>query len=266
MDEQANPKQILLKYNGVVVIQSLPDKELQTGTELYDAIVSRRCTLTGKAAYFYNPSTKQEFFKALDEICANVLHDELMPIIHFELHGNPKGLVMKNGDAISWQVLQDHCRLINIKTQNQLIVTLATCWGSRIWEMIDITKPAPYWGYIGPKESILASVLMEDFSDFYDTLLSTENLDSAVAQLKVNGTRSQYIYLSCKAIFEYHIERKFQKQQLDKKATFHRLKGKTLENAPGLNRAARRKQLRESIDKLNRPAFIAKMKKVFLMS
>jgi len=58
MDGQGNPKQILLKYNGVVVIQSLPDNELQTGTELYDAIVSRRCTLAGKAAYFYNPSTK----------------------------------------------------------------------------------------------------------------------------------------------------------------------------------------------------------------
>jgi hypothetical protein len=143
---------------------------------------------------------------------------------------------------------------------------LATCWGSTIWEMIDITKQAPYWGYIGPKQSILADVLMEDYTDFYDTLLSTEDMDLAIGQLKHNGTRSQYIFLSCKAIFEYHIERTFHNLPLDKNATFHRLKGKTKENAPGLNRAERRKQLKTSIDKLKRPAFIARLKKIFLMT
>ncbi len=266
MNNPDQAKQVRLKYNGVVVIQSLPDKEIQTGKELYDSIISRRCGLTSKAAYFYNPSTVQEFFNALDEICANVLYDELMPIIHFEMHGNPKGLVVKNGVAVGWEALQDHLRLINRKTQNQLIVTLASCWGSRVWEMIDITQAAPYWGYIGPKESILADVLMEDFTDFFDTLLSTDHLDAAIERLKANGTRTQYSYLNCKAIFEYHIERRLQGQPMDKKAAFHRLKGKTKENAPGLNRAARRKELKKSIDKLNRPAFIAQMKKVFLMA
>ena len=81
----------------------------------------------------------------------------------------------------------------------------------------------------------------------------------------INGTRNQYIYLSCKAIFEYHLERRFKDIPLDKKSTFHRLKGNTKANAPGLNRAERRKQLKSSIDKLNRPAFMAKLKKIFLM-
>jgi hypothetical protein len=255
----------LLKYNGVVVIQSLPDREIQTGRELYDSIISRRCSQTSKASYFYDPNSRREFFDALNEVCANVIHDDLFPIIHFEMHGSPRGLQMKNGEMVSWQDFQDHCRLINVQVKNQLLITLAACCGCHIWEMIDIKKPAPYWGYFGPREEILASTLMDDFSDLYDLLLSTENMDEALDQIKVNGTRKQYFFLSCKAIFQRFIEQKFKTQPFDKKSAFHRLKGKTKENTPQLNRAQRRQQLKSSINKMNRPAFIAQMKKTFLM-
>ncbi|OKS88708.1 hypothetical protein [Mucilaginibacter polytrichastri] len=256
---------VLLKYNGVVVIQSLPDNEPQTGRDLFDSIISRRCSLTGKGSYFYNSSTRQEFFNALDEVCANVVHDELFPIIHFEMHGNPMGLVMKNGEKITWKNFQDHCRMINVQMHNQLMISLAACCGCNIWEMIDIKRPAPYWGYIGPREEILVSTLIEDFTDFYDLLLSTENMDQAMSQLTVNGTRNQYFFLSCKAIFERFIEQHFENKPIDKKATFHRLKNETKQNLPWLNRSQRRKQLKTSISNLNRAAFIAQLKRTFLM-
>jgi hypothetical protein len=258
-------KRAQLKYNGVVVIQSLPYNELQTGKELYDSVISRRCSLTGKASYFYNPNSRQEFMEVLNEICAYAIHDELFPIIHFEMHGNPQGLVMKNCEGVSWKDFQDHCRLINVQMKNQLLITLAACCGCHIWEMIDITRPAPYWGYFGPREEILVSTLMEDFTDLYDLLLSNEDMDEALNQLKVNGSRKQYFFLSCKAIFERFIEKKFQHQPVDKRAAFDRLKGKTKESTPQLNRAQRRKQLKTSINNINRPALIARMKKTFLM-
>ncbi len=254
-----------LKYNGVVVIQSLPDAEEQTGKELFDSIISRRCALTGKASYYYAPASRADFFKVLNEICANVVYDELFPIIHFEMHGSPKGLQMKNGEMVIWQDFQDHCRLINVQMKNQLLITLAACCGCHIWEMIDIKQPAPYWGYFGPREDILVTTLMEDFSDLYNLLLGNDDMDGALNQLKMNGTRGQYFFLSCKAIFEKFIERQFKNQPFDRKAAFHRLKGQTLANTPQLNRAQRRQQLKSSVKKLNRPAFIAQMKRTFLM-
>lgn len=249
----------------MVVIQSLFDGDRPTGKELFHDIISRRCMQTQKASYFYDPETKAEFLKVMLEVCANVLHDDLFPILHFEMHGNPQGLVLKSNEIVPWNELQHYCRLMNIQLNNQLIITLATCYGSWIWKMIDVTLPAPYWGYIGPKETIGGGTLMEDFQGFYDSLLTRESLDDALKELKDNGTRDKYIYLHCKGIFEYHIENKVKDIPLDKKATYKRLMKKTPEMLPGMNRAQRKKRLKTSLSKFDRRAFIAKMKKNFLM-
>jgi len=256
---------IKLKYNGVVVIQSLPNEEKQTGKMLFDDIIARRCEQSQKGKYFFDVDTKDDFFQALREICANVELDDLWPIIHFEIHGCEDGFVLKQGDLVRWKEIQNYCRFINQRLKNQLIITLATCYGSMIWQMIDITKPAPYWGYIGPKESIFVSQLMEDFTELYDILLTAESWDLALGQLKLTGSRDQYIYLHCKGIFEYHLERVLKGVPIDKAVTFKRLVGQTKVNTPWLNRSERRKQLKTSIDRINRDNIIASLKKVFLM-
>lgn len=255
-----------IKYNGIVVIQSLPDDEKQTGTILYEDIIARRCDQNGHGKYFYNPSSKKELYDVLNEVCQNVVYDDLMPILHFEIHGSQDGFVVKNGEGVYWEELEKFCRLINVKTKNQLIITLATCWGSGIWQMIDITQPAPYWGYIGPKEKISNGDLMEDFSDFYNSLLTEQSWDKALERLESNKTRHKYIYLHCKGIFEYHIERNYRGTTINKQATFKRLVNQTKTHYPGLNRADRRKRLRLNLADFNRELFISKMKKVFLMS
>ncbi|SDE84924.1 hypothetical protein SAMN05216464_11042 [Mucilaginibacter pineti] len=255
-----------IKYNGIVVIQSLPDEEVQTGKILYDDIIARRCDQNGHGKYFYNPADKAAFFVCLEEICAYVHQDELMPVIHFEIHGSQKGLALKNGEHVLWTEIQEYCRFINTSVQNQLIITLATCYGSGIWQMIDITKPAPYWGYIGPREKIGSGNLMEDFGDFYDSLLTEKSWEKALNILVMNGTRKKYAYLHCEGIFEHFIEKTYRNIHYDKSGTFKRLAGKTKAQWPGMNRADRRKGLKTSIGNFNRTAHIAKLKKIFLMN
>ncbi len=255
----------LLKYNGVVVIQSLFDNDKPTGKELFDDVISRRCSQTDKAGYFYSPTTKADFLRDMEEICANVLYDDLFPIIHFEIHGNPNGLVLKSNEMVTWDELQHYCRIINIHVKNQLIITLATCYGSWIWKMINVVLPAPYWGYIGPKKEIEEGTLMEDFQNFYDLLLTQKSWDAALKELVDNGNRDKYEYLHCKGIFEYHIENKLADIPMDKKSTYERLINITTEALPGMNVDEIKKRLNESIDKFDRKKFIAQMKKKFLM-
>lgn len=255
-----------LKYNGIVVIQSLQDNEKQTGTILYNDIIARRCDKNGHGKYFYNPSSKNELIEVLKDICHNVIHDDLFPILHFEIHGSEQGVELKNGDRVLWKELQDYCRLINVKTKNQLIITLATCWGSGICQMIDITKPAPYWGYIGPREEIGEGDLLEDFTDFYDSLLTEQSWDEAIEKLVDNGNRHKYIYLHCKGIFEHHIENNYKGTKVDKYETFKRLVGQTKEHYPNLNRAERRKRLKNNLAEFRRRSLISKMRKTFLMT
>lgn len=255
-----------LKYNGIVVLQSLPDDEKQTGIMLYDDIIAKRCDQNGHGKYFYNPGSKRELFEVLNTVCYNVLYDDLMPILHFEIHGSQEGLVLKNGESVHWNQLQEHCRLINVKTKNQLIVTLATCWGSGIWQMIDIAQPAPYWGYIGPKEKIGMGDLMEDFSEFYDSLLTEQSWDKALERLVYHNNRDKYIYLHCKGIFEYYIENNFKGTTPNKYETFKRLVSQTKDHYPQLNRAERRKRLKNNLGEFSRESFIKKMKRAFLMT
>lgn len=250
----------------MVVIQSLFDDDRQTGKELFDDIIFRRCEQTNKASYFYDLSNKAEFLSAIEEICAFVISDDLYPIIHFEVHGNHNGLVLKNGEEVTWEELQHYCRLINVQVNNQLIITLATCYGSWIWKMIDVSQPAPYWGYIGPREKIKAGDLMEDFGEFYDSLLTEQSWDKALERLVYNKTRDKYIYLHCKGIFEYHIENNYKRTAINKHETFKRLIGQTKDRYPGLNRAKRRKRLKYNLGEFSRERFMANMKKTFLMT
>lgn len=254
-----------IKYNGVVVIQSLMSNEPQTGKMLFDDIIARYCDLKGHGKYFYNTNAKADFIAAMHQICNLVINDDLYPILHFEVHGCSDGLKLNNGETIDWKELEHYCRLINIQTNNQLIVTLATCWGSTIWKMIDITKPAPYWGFLGPKESIYNSDLLEDFTEFYESLLIENSWDDALQRIVLNDNRSKYVYLHCKGIFEYYIEKDLKGLLIDKYQKFKKLSGQTKLHYPNLNRAARRKQLKYNITLVNRDRIIASMKRIFLM-
>jgi hypothetical protein len=262
------PKKLItsqIEYNGLVVIQSLGENEQQTGQKLYEDIISRRCDLRGHGKYFYDVNTKQEFFNALDQVFQMVVSESLRPIIHFEMHGFLGGVAIKNGERVIWTEFVQYCRLINVVTKNQLIITLATCWGSEIARMIDITQPAPYWGYLGPKEEISSGDLLEDFGEFYDSLLTEGSFAAALNTMVLNNQRGKYIHLHAKGIFEYHIEKHFEGTKINKKEAFKRLAGNTKENYPALNRADRRKKLKANIKGLNRGKHIASLKKVFLM-
>lgn len=201
----------------------------------------------------------------MNQICQMVVNENLRPIIHFEMHGFLGGIALKNGERVNWAGFVHYCRLINVMTKNQLIITLATCWGAEIARMIDITQPAPYWGYFVPKEEISSGDLLQGFNEFYDSMLTEGSFAAVLNTLVLNNQRGKYIHLHAKGIFEHHIEKYFEGTKINKKDAFKRLAGNTKENYPTLNRAERRKKLKANISSLKRGRHIASMKKIFLM-
>lgn len=254
-----------IKFNGVAVLQSLTSGEPKTGKMLYDDIIARYCELKGHGKYFFEINSKDQFTAVFDQILWLVLNDDLFPILHFEIHGSVSGFMLNNGEEITWKEFENYCRLVNVKTKNQLIITLATCFGSSIWKMIDVSKPAPYWGFLGPKESIFNQDLLEDFSEFYECLLTANNWNEALYRIVANKNRNKYIYLHCKGIFEYYLENELKGKSIDRYGKFKQLVGRTKEYYPQLNRADRRKLLKRNIAELKRDKIIAEMKRNFLM-
>ncbi|MVT39387.1 hypothetical protein GO495_02210 [Chitinophaga oryziterrae] len=57
-----------LEYNALIVVQSLPIEEPQTGQKLYEDIIARFCGRDGILAYFKIPDNRHDFFSLLKEL------------------------------------------------------------------------------------------------------------------------------------------------------------------------------------------------------
>jgi hypothetical protein len=65
---------------------------------------------------------------------------ERLLYLHFEMHGCREGLMLNSGELLSWEELYQYFVLINSRLQNQLFVSLATCFGAYIINSVDPTK------------------------------------------------------------------------------------------------------------------------------
>lgn len=253
-----------LSYNCVVVIQSLSVDEPQTGLDLYNDIISRRCEKNGVISYFIDITCRNEFFSELEEIRQQVIAGKILPIIHFEIHGNADGFMLSGMEQVNWQEISKHCRDINIVLKNGLVVSLATCKGACIYKLTDIEQPAPFWGFIGPKNDMPNYEIMRDFSSFYDILLESHNLGAALQALNMHNDDFPYAFMTSEMIFDLAC---VQAKKVPRKnsVVFGNLKSKIKEAFPKMNREQRRQQLKTNQKEHNRDVFLAKMKRMYLM-
>jgi hypothetical protein len=258
-------KLALLDFNSVIVIQSLPDNETQTGRNLYNDIIKRMCEQKQLVHLFSDVRNKDEFRKSMSEIHRLCHEKRIFPLIHFEIHGGKTGFQLKDGMMISWHEVVDLCRNINVAIQNQLIVSLATCMGAYISTGLDINKATPYWGFIGPKHKISEGDIVEDFGELFSELLSSYDIDKALEVLRTKQRRHEYAYLPVQLIFEELVEKEIKKHPFNKIQKFKDLMSKSKQKLPHLNRSQRRKELRRLINNFDRNAFVDRVKHEFLM-
>lgn len=254
----------MLDFNSVIVIQSLKKSEKQTGKDLYDDIIKRTCEQKGYISLYFEAESKEALENCFNEIYTLCKSQSLFPIIHFEIHGSRSGFQMENYDEVSWENVSDLCRTINLTTNNQLIVSLATCLGAYITLGIDIRKVSPFWGFLGPKDLINQEDVIEDFSRLFEELLSSLNIEKAL--IAINSNRTKYAYLPAQIIFEKYLEERIFGKKMDKVEKFNSLKSKTKDAFPNSNRIDRRKFLKDKLKKFDRDKLIIALKNHFLMN
>lgn len=255
-----------LEISGVIVIQSLPDNEPQTGRLLYDDIIKRLCHYRNMHSGIIDVKSKEQFQTLAASLADAYETNRLLPLLHFEIHGNEQGLVLSNKELVTWAEVGTFTRSINILLRNKLFITLATCKGAFILKSIASSSMlAPFWGMVGPKDVIYHYELVEDFSAFYAELLTNFDLQQAIDTLNSSNLRTPYILMTAEAIFENFIEDYFEGKPLDKQDKFQQLSSKMKELYPDLTTPERNKLLQRKIDGFNRPLFIKQLKDLFLM-
>lgn len=261
-------QKVELNISGIIVIQSLPSDEKQTGRELYEDTVKPLCGRINWHSGLIDIESKAQFMMLPEILLKRLLENNLRPFLHFEIHGENSGLglVLSNRELVTWTEVGSVTRSINTTLNNELFISLATCKGAYILKSInDPCMVAPFWGIIGPKAEILLNDVIEDFTAFYTEFLTGFNLQKSIDALNTSNIRAPYVAMTAEAIFNMFIEDYFEFNPLDKELKFQQLSPKMKDIHPNLSQPERDNLLRKKIDALDRKRLIADCRSIFLM-
>lgn len=166
------------KFNKIYVIESLTN-ERPTGTELYNDIIKRLMP----NSELLQVHSLSEWNNAVAKIKDEVSNMNVIPVLHLELHGDLKGLVLSNGDIITWADFVDRMREINVKTENNLFITMGICFGANILLHTQFDKPAPFFGFIGSLHEIYNGDIYLRYSEFYYEFLKSYDITQSLERL-----------------------------------------------------------------------------------
>ncbi len=261
------------EFNTIYVVESLADHEEQTGEILYNDIIKRSSDRTGMHhTKLIKVDTKEAFCNALTNI-KNHTHIGYYPFIHFEIHGSNKknGLILKSGEIILWKELFSLTQQINIITKNNLVISLATCYGAYFLSEIKIYEAAPFCGFVSTTGLLYEDEIIAGFTSFFESIFDNRDFDIAVEKLNTaNGLQKKYKFQTAEEFFEDLISNmmpNFGVNHIDYKMRVIQLVNQSKLSPTYHNKSE--DELRENIVTLinkQRETFKAEYKKTFLLS
>jgi hypothetical protein len=174
------------------------------------------------------------------------------PIIHFDTHGNKNhGLeIGATGEFVSWDILTEQLRRLNIVSENNLFVFVAACYGFYLLKALTITKPCPFFIMFGPSDIVTFGEVESSVAPFYTKLFQTASVDAAIHSLVC-----QFDYFHAERMFLISFARYVREKCLGKggKERRERLLTETFNEVRLENTSQNRKMLRKQIRQYLRP-------------
>lgn len=152
--------------NGIVILDSIPDGELNTAKHLRDDLLDLSYSLNKSLEVRYH---RIETFKDLESGISKILNEikteALIPWLHIEGHGSEDetGFQLAGGENCSWVQLKKLITPLNICTDLNIHLILATCFGGTFAKAISTTDRAPVSGLIGPKYEVKVGEVEKGF-------------------------------------------------------------------------------------------------------
>jgi len=182
----------------IIVFESLTEEDGHTftGEALYNDTIKRRIDLLEKdfTHNFHKVGTKNDFIEFVKFYQVNSPYMNGGIVFHFEMHGDEalNGLVLSNGELITWKEIVDLLRPINITTSNKLFITMGTCNGRYLYKGVDPYKKSPYSGYISASSTVKADEIYEKFGNLFEELIDNGNIVTAYLEMKKTGSSFYY--------------------------------------------------------------------------
>jgi len=192
------------RFSRIVIIQSLPSIESQTGRHLRDAIEPTAKALRHIPVEFVEAPTASDFWTALDRVHKTIENSMDYPILHLECHGlsDKTGLSLADRTPVTWIELKAVLVRLNQATCCNLLVTLAACHGAMLMETLDVHDRSPCWGLLGPSGEVSPPDLKSSYSAFFLELLRSANTEAACFSLRDSpDCRAKYFLFTAEDMF-----------------------------------------------------------------
>lgn len=190
--------------NSVYVLDSVPQGEQQTGYDLYYDVIKRYADFNQSKTPFIHLylklSSKIDFLEAINHIEGCTPYANEGVLIHLELHGSKDGVHFHDGSMLSWEEIKDKLIAINIALDNQLFITMASCYGRYLHRTIDVFKKAPFCAFISASKEIYPSEIQTYFEPFFDNLIKTRDMITSYTLLEQHG--SVFYYKDVQVMFD----------------------------------------------------------------
>lgn len=165
----------------VFVLESLRNENLKTGEILHNSLAN-----AGIPSNFRTFQNKDELMDLLDIIFKATIEENLKPFIHFDCHGNSKGIAAVNlsqkEEFIPWAFIRDKFIPIYKASAGQSVICLSACEGFSASAMVATGKPCPYYYIVGSFRKIPSRKSLEAFLEFYQKIWQDNNIwETAVA-------------------------------------------------------------------------------------
>lgn len=195
-----------IKRWGVIVIQSIPKGQPQTGTQLYEDLLRYKPIMDGNIfCELINVVDKKDFEVALSHILSKLEEGDILTL-HIEAHGSVDGIALSSGEIVEWKDFYDLIRPINIALGHLLFVVMAMCSSIAMISSISVEERAPYRAFICTTREMYPNELYEGFLSFYEKFCNLLDVFEAMTALQreicdENGY-SPFQLLSAETVFD----------------------------------------------------------------
>lgn len=167
-----------IKFNSIIIAESLARDEVKTGTILHGRLQSLLDDLpTVPVQVFHEQLDGAEAFRKLvHEISTKVVTAGMLPILHIEAHGSQEdGLWFADESCVGWEEFCDLITPLNRVMEFRLTVVISACFGADLLTGVRLNRPAPCFAFIAPTDEIDPAEAMGRFRDMYTVMLKTLN-------------------------------------------------------------------------------------------
>lgn len=191
--------------NKVIVIESLAEEELKTGTRLFeDRLMHLDSYSENLSGELISVEDSDAFINCLRKISQRIPKENIVPIIHIECHGDEEGLMLADGNHLPWNRFRNELIKINFASRLNTLVVIGACDGANLIGTATQMDGAPFFGVIGAQDDVKAGDLERRFRDFYAVLFDAKDGDMAMEALNKNigDNEPRFRFIGARALFE----------------------------------------------------------------